>query len=55
MESKTTDFYLQNNDFREYVDKYCKTRGYTVGEALTHELVRQICLYYMDIQSRIIK
>lgn len=51
MDSKTTDFCLQNNDFKAYVDKYCKTYEYTVGEALTHELVRLVCLYYMENRS----
>lgn len=41
--------YMFNQRFREYVDKYCKTYGYTVDEALTHELIRQVCLYYTEV------
>lgn len=41
--------YMYNQRFRNYVDKYCKTYGYTVGEAFTHELVRQAYLYYTEV------
>ena len=41
--------YMFNQRFREYVDKYCKTYGYTVDEALSHELIRQVCLYYTEV------
>ena len=42
-----SEAYRINTDFREYVDRYCKTYGITVDEALTHELVRQVGLMYM--------
>lgn len=45
------DEYMNNSRFRDYVDKYCKTYGYTVDEALTHELVRQVYLYYTEVQT----
>lgn len=41
--------YMYNSRFRDYVDKYCKTYGYTVDEALTHELIRQVYLYYTEV------
>lgn len=41
--------YMFNQRFREYVDKYCKTYGCTVDEALTHELIRQAYLYYTEV------
>ncbi len=41
--------YRYNKNFRDYVDKYCKTYGYTVEEALTHELVRQAFLLYTEV------
>lgn len=41
--------YIFNQRFREYVDSYCKNHGCTVDEALTHELVRQACLYYTEV------
>lgn len=40
------EFYQQ---FREYVDKYCKKNGCTVDEALTHELVKQVHRYYTEV------
>lgn len=41
--------YKFNQQFREYVDKYCKKHGYTVDEALTHELVKQVHRYYTEV------
>lgn len=41
--------YRYNPRFREYVDKYCKAYGYTVDEALTHEVVRQVFLSYTEV------
>ena len=40
------EFYDNNKDFKDYVDKYCKQYGITVKEALTHEIVRQVYLFY---------
>lgn len=40
--------YQHNKRFRDYVDKYSTQRGISVDEALTHELVRQVYLYYTD-------
>lgn len=42
--------YRNNKRFRDYVDGYCRTYGYTVQEALTHELVRQVYLSYTEVQ-----
>lgn len=42
------DEYKNNTDFREYVDRYCKCYGITVEKALTHELVRQVGLMYLE-------
>lgn len=41
--------YQFNKKFREYVDKYCRTYGYTVEEALKHQLVKQVYLYYTEV------
>ena len=41
--------YRHNKKFRDYVDKYCKSRNITVEEALQHELVRQVYLYYTEV------
>lgn len=44
------EFYDNNNDFREYVDRYCKNyvegRSITVKEAFTHEQIRLIAIHY---------
>ncbi len=41
--------YMYNQRFRDYVDKYCGTYGYTVDEALTHELIRHVWFYYTEV------
>lgn len=41
--------YRFNKAFREYVDKYCKTYGVSVEEALEHELVKNVCSYYSAV------
>lgn len=40
--------YRHNQKFREYVDRYSDHRGISVDEALKHELVKQVYLYYTD-------
>lgn len=40
--------YRHNKKFRQYVDKYCAQNKISVNEALSHELVRQVYLYYTD-------
>lgn len=34
------------NDFTKYVDAYCKKHGVSVEEALTHEMVKEVSVYY---------
>ena len=41
--------YRHNNKFRHYVDRYCKSHQLTVDEALQHEVVRQVYLYYTEV------
>lgn len=41
--------YKHNQKFREYVDKYCAEYKITVDEALKHEVVRQVYLYYTEV------
>ena len=36
------EFYNHNEDFKMYVDRYCKQYGLTVDEALEHETVKQV-------------
>lgn len=42
------EFYNSNDDFKRYVDSYCKTYGMTVDEALEHELVKQVAAQYRE-------
>lgn len=46
--------YAKNDDFRQYVDKYCVTQKIDKETALRHELVRQAAAYYMDKAQRLI-
>ena len=40
------EFYENNKDFKEYVDRYAAQRKITVDEALTHAMVREAYDYY---------
>lgn len=42
------DFYESNNDFRGYVDRFCKTYEKSVDEALQHASVREAEKYYRE-------
>jgi hypothetical protein len=42
------DFYNTNQDFKEYVDKYCNTYKVTVEEALSHALVQEVEKMYKE-------
>lgn len=42
------EYYDNNEDFKTYVDKYCQKNRITVDEALSHESVRQVYLYYQE-------
>ena len=41
--------YRHNSKFRAYVDKYRAVHDITVEEALQHEIVRQVYLYYTEV------
>lgn len=41
--------YQNNKLFRDYVNKYSYQYKISIDEALTHELVKQACLYYTDV------
>ena len=45
------NFYFENNDFREYVDKFCKQYGLTKEEALAQEIIRQVYLHYKEVKT----
>jgi hypothetical protein len=40
------EYYDSCAEFKEYVDEYCKDRGITAEEALTHYLVLEVGLHY---------
>jgi len=40
--------YAINEDFRNYVDKYCKKHKISVAEALRHKMVCNVREYYKE-------
>ena len=42
------EFYNHNEDFKMYVDRYCKQYGLTVDEALEHEIVKNVAAQYRE-------
>lgn len=44
-------FYNSNSDFREYVDRFCKTYDLSVDEALQHASVREAEMYYREKET----
>lgn len=42
------NFYESNSDFRDYVDRFCKTYEVSVDEALQHASVREAEKYYRE-------
>ena len=47
------EYYKTNKDFRGYVDKYCKHYGYSVSESLTHAIVREKYLDYLEKKEEV--
>lgn len=43
--------YQRDNNFREYVDRFCATYKRTVEDALQLALVREVAAYYRDVES----
>ncbi len=46
-----SEFYESNPDFKEYVDRYARTRGVSVAEALEHEIVKEVYKYYKNLEA----
>ena len=42
------DLYNNNADFREYVNRYCKTYKLTVEEALSHRIVKEVAMQMQE-------
>ena len=49
------EFYNHNEDFKRYVDRYCKQYGLTVDEALEHEIVKSVAEQYREKEEARIK
>lgn len=45
------EYYENNLDFRAYVDRYARTYGVSVEEALEHELVKEVYRYYKNMEA----
>lgn len=48
---KIEELYRQSQEFKAYVDKNCNSYGYTVQEAITHALVREVAKYYQQKEA----
>lgn len=42
--------YPHNDRFKDYVDRYAVKHKITPEQALSHELVKQTCLMYMNVE-----
>ena len=40
--------YNENEDFKEYVDKYCKKHKCTVDQAFAHALIKEVSEHYKN-------
>lgn len=45
---KITELYKNNADFRQYVDRYCKSYNLSVEEALKHVIVGEVAKEYAE-------
>lgn len=41
----------RNADFSRYLERYCKTYGYTAEEAVKHALVIEVFRYYQETEG----
>lgn len=48
------DQYHNNQNFKDYVDAYCKSRGLGTFEALGHITVKEVAKYYKTKNADII-
>lgn len=44
-------FYDQNENFKEYVDKYCRKHKVDVETALSHKVVKEVKKQYEELQN----
>ena len=50
--TKLKEIYETNDDFREYVDRYSRTYGITVEQALKSMLVRLVAKHYTESYNK---
>ncbi len=51
--TRIQETYKEDDDFRRYVDKYCKSKNVQVDVALQHKTVREVGRYYAEENMRI--
>ena len=42
-----SDLYENNENFKEYVDRYCMIYRYSVEQALTHAIIKHVADFYV--------
>lgn len=47
------NLYKSDDDFKGYVDKYCKQNGKTIEEALQNAIVKEYALYLADMNLQL--
>lgn len=50
-----TALYAENEDFKRYVDRYCKKHRVSVDEALQHYLVQMAGRQYKEQSETVVK
>ena len=48
LDGSMKEYYLKNENFKNYVDKCCKSSGITAEEAFTHKVVQEV---YKSLQE----
>ena len=43
---------MMNDDFREYVERYCRSRKCTFEEALQHKIVQEVQKHLVTVQAQ---
>ena len=51
MKTDYFDFYQKDDNFKAYVDRYCKKHGIGVAEALTHEIIKEVANLYLKVDE----
>lgn len=49
------DQYIDDKNFKAYVETYCKSRGLGPFEALRHIIVKEVARYYRDKDKDVIE